>query len=141
MVSVSLKDFAATGVFGPVVFGCTRTALEAVLGEPEATGGQSRKHRRPNIWKYGDVEFYFTRPGGELDMIHIDHFFGQGRVPQGWGRLRIDPWVIREGLARETFLSAVEKAGCDYSIRAEPQFNQAVVVLQSGVEVGFLCAG
>jgi hypothetical protein len=37
-------------------------------------------------------------------------------------------------------MSAVEEAGCGYRIRAEPQFNQAIVVLRSGVEVGFICA-
>ena len=72
MVSVSLKDFAVTGAIGPVTLGYGREALEVALGEPEATGGETRKHRRPNIWKYGDVEFFFDRACGELDMIHID---------------------------------------------------------------------
>ena len=139
MVSISLKDFAVTGAFGPVTLGYVREALEVALGEPEATGGESRKHRRPNIWKYGDVEFFFDRVGGELDMIHIDRFNGSGGTPEGWGGLQLDPWVIRAGLAREVFIHAVEDAGCDYTVRFEPQFNQAVVVLRSGVEVGFVC--
>jgi hypothetical protein len=61
MVSVSLKDVLATGAFGPVCLGCAREALEAAFGEPEGTDGTSCKYRRPNIWKYGDVEFYFDR--------------------------------------------------------------------------------
>src|SRR4051794_27422331 len=99
MMLVSLKDFLASGVFGPVSFGCDRQQLEAILGEPEDVGGVSRKHRRLVIWKYGDVEFYFSRASGGLEMVHIDRFTGPGGSPQGWGGLQIDPWVIREGAA------------------------------------------
>jgi hypothetical protein len=139
MVSVSLMDFAATGAFGIIRLGCSSDALEAALGEPEATGGESRRHRMPSIWKYGDVEFFFSRPSRELHMIHMDHFNGPGGTPEGWGNLSLDPWVVREGLAREAFVGAVEEAGFDYTIRVEAQLNQAVVVLRSGVEFGFIC--
>jgi hypothetical protein len=140
MVSVSLKDFVATSVFGPVALGSASEAVKAAFGEPEAAGRTFRKCRRPNLWKYGDVEFVFAQHVDEMDKIHIDRFSGLGAVPQGWGALRREPWVIREGLASEKLITALEEAGYDYHLRAEPQFNQVVIVLQSGVEIGFISA-
>jgi hypothetical protein len=139
VVRVSLKDFAATGDFGPVRAGFTAPGLEAVLGPPEATGGTSRRQRRPVAWKYGDIEFHFARPDGTLCLIHLDRFSAAGGCPAGWGELEIEPWVIKEGLPRDAFLAAIEEAGLKYAIRPEPQYNQEVVVLASGIEVGFLC--
>ena len=136
---VSLKDFATTGDFCPVKADFTAVRLEGVFGEPEATGGTSRRHRHPVIWKYGDVEFHFARPHGELCLVHLDRFSGPNGRPEGWGALVIDPWVIREGLPLDTFIAAVEEAGLKCTVRHEPQYNQNVVVLASRVEVGFLC--
>jgi hypothetical protein len=61
MVSVSLNDFVATGVFGPVALGSASEAVKAALGEPQDTGRTFRKCLRPNFWKYGDVEFVFDQ--------------------------------------------------------------------------------
>jgi hypothetical protein len=135
---VSLKDFLATGVFGQVPFGCDQRHLEAVAGQPEATGGVSRKHRQPIIWRYGDVEFYFSRSSGGLEMIHIDRFSGADSSPQGWGELQVDPWVIREGIGKAEFLRALEFASLVYTVRDGPALNQEAVVVASGVEAGFV---
>jgi hypothetical protein len=129
---VSLQDFVASGTFGPVIPGCTTAELEAIFGPPEATGGQSRRHRRPSIWKYGDIQLFFAQPGG-LRMVHLDTFVGHGGVPVGWGGLRLEPWCVREGLTLGEFTAA---AGAG-QVRPEPQFERVVVTLPSGVEVGF----
>ncbi len=136
---VSLKDFAVTGNFGPVGAGFTPVRLEALFGEPEATGGTSRRWRRPLIWKYGDLDFHFSGPDGVLVLVHLDRFSAGAGCPGGWGRLEIEPWVIREGLPRDTFIAAIKQAGLKYTVRPEPQYNQEVVVLASGVEIGFAC--
>jgi hypothetical protein len=141
MITVSLRDWAVTGAFGPVALGCTRAALQAAFGAPEDVGGTSREYRRPTIWKYGDVEFHFPAPGDELALIHIDYFNGPGETPHGWGGLELDPWVIRVELAREALVRAVEEVGRPWSLRDDPLFNQSVVVLPSGVEVGFVHGG
>jgi hypothetical protein len=135
---VSLKDFLASGVIAQVPFGCDQRHLEASAGAPEATGGVSRKHRRPVIWKYGDVEFHFSRSNGGLEMVHMDRFSGVGGSPRGWGRLQVDPWIIREGLGRAEFLRALDSFGLAHVIRVEPALNQEVVVMASGVEVRFV---
>jgi hypothetical protein len=131
-VLVSLQGFVASGSFGPVVPGCAPTELEAVFGLPEATGGQSRRHREPSIWKYGDIQFFFGRPGG-LRMVHLDTFFGPGGMPEGWGGLRLEPWCVRKGLPLDEFLAA---AGAG-RVLPEPQLERVVVFLPSGVEAGF----
>src|SRR6185312_12274771 len=138
-VRVSLKDFATTGDFGPVKPGFTAVSLEAIFGKPEATGGTSRRHRRPAIWKYGDIEFTFARPHGELCLVHLDRFSDPDGSPEGWGELVIEPWVIKEGLPRDSFIATIEEAGLKYTVRREPQYNQDVVVFASGVEIAFIC--
>jgi hypothetical protein len=135
---VSLKDFIAGGGFGPIPFGCNRLQLEAVVGEPEATGGTSRKYRQPVCWKYGDVEFYFSRTSGGLNMIHIDRFSGPDGSPQGWGGLQVDPWIIRGWMAQDVFVSALEADGIAHVVRPEPTWIQEIVEV-SGVEIGFVC--
>ena len=133
---VSLREFAVSGVFGPVVPGCTSPELEAVLGPPEATGGQSRRYRRPSIWKYGDAQFFFDWPRG-LYMVHLDTFSVPGGTPGGWGGLVLDPWCVREGLPLGEFRAAAQAAGCDWQLRHEPQFGRDVAKLRSGIHVAF----
>jgi hypothetical protein len=48
----------------------TREQLRALLGEPDAIGGTSRKYRRPRIWKYGNIEYHFV--GESLALIFDD---------------------------------------------------------------------
>jgi hypothetical protein len=140
LARADLRDFINTGVFGPVHLGCSREQLEAAIGRPEATGGVSRKHRRPTIWKYGDVEFFFARPSGELEMIHIDHFSGTYATPEGWGDLQLDPLIIREGMRQETLIDAAAQRGCSYVVVPEPRWDTSEIVFQSGVMVGFVMA-
>lgn len=135
-VLVSLRDFAVTGSFGPVFPGCTPSELESWFGPPEATGGQSRRHRHPNIWKYGDQEFFFKWPTG-LHTVFCDSFFGPDEQPAGWGDLKLDPWCIRRDLPIADFLLVAEAAGCEWQVRNEPRFERDVVTLASGVEVQF----
>lgn len=137
---VSLKDFLTSGQFGPVLFGCDRLQLESTVGQPEATGGVSRKYRRPVIWKYGDVEFFFSRTSNKLETVHLDRFTDANGTPQGWGGLQIDPWVIRRGIAEAEFADALEAAGIAYTVRPKPEWIQETVVVASGVEIGFKCA-
>ena len=71
-------------------------------------------------------------------LIHLDRFTGDDDCPQGWGGLQIDPWIIREGLTKDVFLGAAKESGLVYTIRPEPQYVPEVIVLSSGLEVGFL---
>jgi hypothetical protein len=138
MGTVSLLDFVLTGTFGSVTAGTTPAALETAFGKPEATDIPSRKQRQPSIWKYGDVEFHFLQPAGVLTLIHLDRFSAPEGKPEGWGGLHLEPWIVREGLAVEDFVAAVRQLGVAYRFRPQPECNQEVVELASGVKVGFL---
>ena len=51
--------------------GMTREEVVAVIGEPDDTGGTSRKYKTPCIYKYGDVEVHFElwKTGG-LTLVY-----------------------------------------------------------------------
>ena len=135
---VFLRDFLARGVVPEAPFGCDRQHLESAFGPPEATGGTSRKYRQPIIWKYGDIEFSFSRETGGMDLIHIDGFSNADCSPQGWGGLTVDPWIVRQGLSRRAFCHALDHAGLSYSVRSEPGLRQEIVDLGSQAKVHFL---
>jgi hypothetical protein len=63
------KKFCESGDICPVKLGCTRDELRALFGEPDSVGGTSRKHKRPGIWKYGELEFHFER--GKTDALFL----------------------------------------------------------------------
>jgi len=75
------KKFGETGDICPVKLGCTRDELRALFGEPDSVGGTSRKHKRPGIWKYGDLEFHFEKDKTDaLCLIWSDTDDGHVRV-------------------------------------------------------------
>ena len=61
------KQFKETGNIAPLRLGCTREDVLALFGEPDATATTSRKHRKPAIWKYGELEFHFST--GDKDVL------------------------------------------------------------------------
>src|SRR4051812_19246412 len=109
MTDVSLKDFLATGSFGPITLGMTRRRVTRVLGKPDQmandTGGCA------SIWKYGDIEMIFGGKGLTLNLIDFHAFEG---FPSGGRRIRLDPWILREGLSRRTFQVAMRSAGIPF---------------------------
>ncbi len=58
-----LQQCLHSGDFNGVTLGMTRDQVRAVLGEPDDTGGTSRKQRIPSVWKYGEVELHFDTVG------------------------------------------------------------------------------
>jgi hypothetical protein len=51
----------------------SRGEVRAIFGDPDATGGTSRKYPTPAIWKYGDLEFHFgPRPDDNLSLIYME---------------------------------------------------------------------
>ncbi len=65
--------FAATGDICPLKLGATRDEVRSLLGEPDDTGGTSRKRGLPMIWIYAELEFHFgPKPGDGLNLIYQD---------------------------------------------------------------------
>jgi hypothetical protein len=51
----------------------SREDLRILFGDPDDTGGTSRKHPTPSIWKYGDLEFHFGfRSDDSLWFIYME---------------------------------------------------------------------
>lgn len=50
--------------------GMNRDEVVAVLGEPDAVGGSSRKYKTPGIYRYGEIEYHFLPwKAGKLAFI------------------------------------------------------------------------
>ncbi len=61
--------------------GMTRDEVAAALGPPDDTGGTSRRHHTPLIYKYGAIELHFEPPGdGKLVMAYTEDENGNGVV-------------------------------------------------------------
>ena len=59
--------------------GMTRPEVLAILGEPDSTGGVSRKYKTPSIFKYGCVELHFEQPtDGALMRVFMEDDDGVG---------------------------------------------------------------
>ena len=65
--------FKVTGDICPVRLGMSRDDLRMLFGDPDDTGGTSRKHPTPAIWKYGDLEFHFDfKSDDRLCLIYME---------------------------------------------------------------------
>ncbi len=85
-----LQQLRESGWIQPVRLGMTRDELVGLFGEPTDTAKCSRKAQRPEILKYGNVEFHFG-PKWE-DGLHLIHSDTEDRVAtlcisEGSGRL------------------------------------------------------
>lgn len=68
-----------TGDICPLRLGMTREQVRSILGDPDDTGGTSRKHRTPAIWKYEEIEFHFgPKRNDMLSLIYTDTENTQG---------------------------------------------------------------
>lgn len=88
MNKASLKELIQDGNFGLIELGMSRVGVEEILGSPDCWGGNECNYRQANIWKYGDVEFYFQDE--TLWMIFIDDC----DIPSGGKKVDLDTWVI-----------------------------------------------
>lgn len=132
MIPVSLCEFARTGLFGPLRLGMSRDEIQYSLGYPELWGTEVHRDSA-TIWRYSDIEFYFT--DHELRMIFTDH----DSLSNGGETLAIDPWIIRAGLSREQFDSALRAERIEFSI-TRPTYDprQRLVTTMSGVQFSFV---
>lgn len=65
--------FKVTGDICPIRLGMPREEIRAIFGDPEYSGGTSRKYPTPAIWKYGDLEFHFgPKRNDQLNLIYME---------------------------------------------------------------------
>ncbi|MCO1336174.1 hypothetical protein MO867_17725 [Microbulbifer sp. OS29] len=107
----SLRDLAKNGRLGAVYFTMHAERVKEILGAPCETGGGSNKYKWENIWLYGDVELGFERESRELWHIAIP-FYSEGTpTPRSGSISNFDPWIFRQGLLLEEFLSECNAEG------------------------------
>ena len=59
----------------------TREEVVLAIGQPDDTGGLSRKHRTPSLFKYGHIELFFEQwKDGKLTMAYTEDENGNGSV-------------------------------------------------------------
>jgi hypothetical protein len=75
----ALEHSLRTGLFGDLQPGITTQAQVAeLLGPPDAEGGTSRRYKKPSIYLYGTVEFFFAR---EYPNVLTGVFWEAGEKP------------------------------------------------------------
>ena len=119
MVDASLFDFAQTGAFGGIAVGDERPRVEAILGRPNDWGIAPAPIETAEIWKYGDIEFYFH--DHELWMIFTDSF----DVPSGGPSISLDPWTVRYGMSRQAFENALRASRIGFTTGKTPPVRAA----------------
>ncbi len=92
-MKASLKEFIQNGSLGSLQVGDSRATVLSNLGAPHLWHANATNFQNADIWKYGDVEFYFQNDA--LWMIFMDDFI----VPTGGATLELDPWIISGQLA------------------------------------------
>ena len=94
-----LQECLRSGDFGSVRLGMMWENVRGRLGEPDMTGGTSRKQRVPLVWKYGEVELHF-QPSGELFLIYWDGFDAEQyhsiAITEKGGEIRSEPEISGE---------------------------------------------
>jgi hypothetical protein len=134
MLEVNLKEFFRTGSFGMIQLGMPRESVLSLLG-PTVWWGPSdaASFETATIWKYGDIEFYFSR-ADRLFQIFSDDF----EIPRGGETLQIDPWVIRNQMLAETLKAALDEAKIPFSMQDVPALPGVIQIVTAG-NVRFMC--
>lgn len=113
----SLKNLLQEGTLGLVYLTMHAQRVAEILGEPEYKGGESNKHRWPNIWRYGDLELLFERPMRLLSCIVINYATAKHEFSSS---ISIEPWILQYGLSANDFVIACSDAGIVINELAEP---------------------
>ena len=134
LISASMQEFLGTGHFGTLRVGDSIDSLKHALGEPQLTGGTSRRYRSPRIWKYGDIEFHLTPDGKHIRLIFCDSYETLTLGP----RASLDRWFFDGHPSAETVGHELAVAGLSFQNATAPhEPTMFLLHLQSGVELIF----
>jgi hypothetical protein len=134
---ISLERFLRTGQFGALTSGMSSDQIRALLGEPDAVGCASEKHRHPTCWLYGSVELHF-RHQHAYDLVSI--FWdaaekGPVRLP---AHCIVADWTLASGMARPEVEFWLRDREIEFVfVHASPEFPTAALLLPNGVQITF----
>jgi len=139
-ITVSLRDFAMTGRFGPVSLGVSRPQLRRLLGAPDDCGCAPCTVGKAKIWFYGDVEFHFTSKSATAAVwLIFSDAFEQRPVLRSGRRVKLLNWILHRRLSRRDLkkeLRRLNVPSVEYISQLIP--DQIHVKTAAGVEFSFL---
>ena len=128
-VDISLRAWIATGRFGAIQLGDTRSDVAAVFGAPTLWSTPAKTPDRAPIWKYGDIEFYFQ--DDNLWMIFADDF----AVPRGNAQIELDAWIISGKLTLNAMERHLIRASIGYRKEIFPYSENGFRLITTGATV------
>lgn len=112
---VNLKALLQTGRLGEIYLGQLEREVFNILGTPDFAHAGTRKLRRPSLFSYGDLEFYFEDSSRQLSLINLNFLsFWQREIPSGGEKLQIEPWVLKAGLAPEGLIKYLNQEAINF---------------------------
>lgn len=131
-MKISLRDFAATGKFGAIELGTRRANVRDILSEPPNWGAPSENPERAAIWKYGDIEFYFSED--VLWMIFTDDF----NIPRGCEQFELDAWKVKSNCTPNEMKAYLSEENIAYRVENFPYIDSSVrLICESGTTMTF----
>lgn len=107
-----------------------------MLGPPDDESVVRYSDGQAKIWKYGDIEVYFSEEG-TVWMLHADAF--HGRAPHGSNADPFDAGVIRHGAAQTLVEEDLSENGVHFEQVDYPALRgyASVIRTESGAELWF----
>jgi hypothetical protein len=136
-MKVSLRRLLATGEFGDLRSGMSGQEVRSLLGEPDGMGNTSRKYRRPNIYLYGTVEFWFQRqaPYGLYSVFWESGDKGAFRLPE---TCVVEDWDFTPALHFEQVEDYLNEQGYRFEyVDCWDDPRPPDLLLPSGVQITF----
>ena len=136
-MNVSLLSFLSTGTLGDVKIGSTEMQVRKFLGDPEVKGGGSRKYRKENIWKYGDMEIGFHPKLDELTYIAFIFWNFEEKIIQLNKGLSINSGGIYVGIEFSEFEEILNKNKMQYKKIESTNEGTYEIIIENNVTAIF----
>ncbi len=131
-MTVSLTKLLQSSRLDPLRPGMRPEEVMTLLGEPDTTGGTSRKYPQSAIFVYGTLEFYFSKewPRALTGIFWEPGSTGDLRVPEGW---IVEDWHLQAGMPQASVVDYLNAHGLPYRDLSPSE----ALLLESGVRISF----
>ncbi|MDM8551513.1 hypothetical protein QUF72_15610 [Desulfobacterales bacterium HSG2] len=119
----TLKDLAVKGGFGKAALGMPQNSVRTILGDPDLAGSVSQRYKKPNIWRYGDLELGFSRPDYTLSYFAVNYYWCNYSTPKSGKKLKFDPWILVGKLQPDEFVAAMKRERVE-NLEVEKPWNE-----------------
>lgn len=136
-MQVVLNSFLRTGNLGELQLGMSKEEIRELLGEPNATGGESRRYPYPSLLLYGTVELNFEQkqPWG---LTSLWWEAGEKGAFQISPACEILDWAFTPAWSFAQVDAYLEELALPRTYPAAPgEEMMAGIVLESGVRISF----